>query len=243
MRYGTALKLATLALATTQIYAACYYSPPPMLSHAQAADTLGPGSVAVTGELGYATSGSWWDSENITDVDVTSGVVGAGRVRVGLGEDVDVGLVNGYGPHNGFVLGPELKWRFAHLSPDIENPPAFHAAWISGTAFGAANYTLEADEKGTRRGFVAPYTGVLVSGGVQAVQMYTGLRFAASETIGNGSGDLTLFPALSFGVQLRPATAVAFFAEGVMAGGVTTQDFGDSAILVYPSAGLTLFLE
>lgn len=243
-RIATGSKLAGMALATTQIYAACFYSPPPMLSHAQAADTLGPGAIAVTGELGYATSGSWWDSSNLTDVDVTDGVVGAARARVGLGQDVDLGLVNGYGPRKGFVLGPELKWRFAHLTAtEVASPPAFHAAWISGTAFGAANFSLDEGEKGTRRGFVAPYTGLLASGGIQAIQLYTGFRVAASETVGDGHGDLTLFPALSFGAQARPATFLSFFAEGVLAGGFTTRDFGDSAIIAYPSAGVTVHVD
>lgn len=73
--------------------------------------------------------------------------------------------------------------------------------------------------------------------------MYTGFRFAASETIGDGHGDLTLFPSLSFGVQLKPTPSVAFFAEGVLAGGITTTDLGDSALIVYPSAGLTVFIR
>ena len=70
--------------------------------------------------------------------------------------------------------------------------------------------------------------------------MYTGFRFAVSETLGDGHGDLTLFPALSFGVHVAPFDPVSFFAEGIMAGGLTTTDWGDSAILVYPSAGATV---
>jgi len=241
MRLSPGLKLATMALATSQLHAACFYSPPPMLSHAQAADTLGPGAVAVTGEVGYATAGSWWNSSNLSDVDVTDGAVGAGRLRVGVGEDVDLGIVNGYGPNRGFVLGPEVKWRFLHLTPeDAANPPAFHAAWLSGVAVGAADFRLDADERGQRHAFLAPYTGLLASGGVRAVQMYTGFRFAMSETLGDGHGDLTLFPALSFGVHVAPFDPVSLFAEGIMAGGLTTTDWGDSAILVYPSAGATV---
>jgi hypothetical protein len=244
MRATRGIRLATMALATTQIYAACYYSPPPMLSQAQAADTLGSGTVAATGELGYATAGSWWNSSNLSDVDVTDGVVGAGRLRLGLSDDVDVGVVNGYGPHRGFVVAPELKWRFLHLTPDgVEDPPAFHGAWISGFGIGAADFSLDEAERGPRHAFIAPYTGLLASGGVRAVQMYTGFRFAASETLGDGHQDLTLYPTLAFGVEARPSAATALFAEGIMAGALTTTDFGDSAILVYPSAGVTVRFE
>lgn len=241
MRVRLLHQLATLALATTQLHAACNYSPPPLLTHGQAAESLGAGTVAVTGELGYASSGSWWDSSNLTDVDVTDGVVAAGRLRLGVGDDVDVSLVHGYGPQGGFVLGPELKWRFAHLTPaDTERPPAFHAAWISGAGFGAARFD---NQDGRRVGFAAPYTGLLASGGVETIQMYTGFRFAASETLGDGHRDLTLYPALAFGVHLRPVDSISFFAEGLMAGGLTTTDYGDSAIIVYPSLGATLYID
>ena len=39
-------------------------------------------------------------------------------------------------------------------------------------------------------------TGVLSSGGIRFVQMFLGLRLAASETLSNGERDLTLYPTL-----------------------------------------------
>jgi hypothetical protein len=236
-----------MALATSQIQAACVYSPPPVLSHGQGADTLGEKRTAVAAEAGWGTVASWWNADNLSDVDINSGFVGVGRVRYGLKPDLDVGGVGALGPHGTFVIAPEVKWRIARFAPrDAEGAPGFHAAVISGLGVGTAEYRLdqdEEDESAPRYVFVAPYTGILASGGIQVVQMFSGFRFAASETFGNDRPDLTLYPVLAFGVLVRPNRAVTFYAEGDLAGGITTHDFSDSALIGYPSVGVSVTLD
>jgi hypothetical protein len=73
--------------------------------------------------------------------------------------------------------------------------------------------------------------------------MFVGLRFAVSEVIGNGEEDLTLYPMLGFGVQVQPSSWCTWYAEGTLASGVTLQDTGDSALIVYPSTGLSLSFD
>lgn len=232
-------RLAVAALATTQIQAACAYSPPPLPSAGQGADTLGTGRMAAGVEAGYGTSASWWNASNMTDVDVNSKWVGGARLRRGILPNVDLGLVGGVGPQSTFVVGPEFKWRFGHLAaPDVDGP-AFHAAWTTGLGVGASNdYDKNSGEE-TRDVFLAPYTGVLGSGGIREVQMFVGFRFAASDTFFDETDDLTLYPVLQFGLLLRPTRAITFFVESDLAGGLTTVDFGDSALMFYPSAGVS----
>jgi hypothetical protein len=174
---------------------------------------------------------------------VTSGFVGAGRLRFGLGDALDVGLAGGYGPERAFVAGPELKWRFAHLSPSrAPDAPSFAAALIGGVGVGVADYRYGGDPR-PRHVFLAPYQGLTASGGVPLVQMFVGLRLAESETLGNDVGDLTLYPVLAFGVQVRPLPRLTLYAETDLAGGITTADTGDSAILFYPTVGASITFD
>ncbi len=236
MRRDHLVRIAGMILATTQIQAACSYSPPPLLSHGQGADTLGTGNLAVSGELGWGGAGSWYKAKNAGNPDVNTGFVGAGRARVGVSENVDVGLVGGVGPENAFVVGPEMKWRFAHLvSSEAPGAPGFHAAIVSGAGIGAADYRYGPLPR--RHPFVAPYTGILVSGGIDAVQLFSGLRLAASETLGNGRTDLTVYPVLAFGTKVNASRRFALYAEGDLAGGVTATDVSDSSILGFACVG------
>jgi hypothetical protein len=232
-------QLCVAALATTQIQAACAYSPPPLPSAGQGADTLGDGRMAAGIEAAYGTSASWWNASNMTDVDVNSKWVGGARLRRGIHPNVDLGLVGGIGPQSTFVVGPELKWRFGHLAaPDVDGP-AFHAAWVTGLGVGASNdYDVNGNDE-SRDIFLAPYTGVLGSGGIREVQMFVGFRFAASDTFFDQTSDLTLYPTLQFGLLLRPAHAWTLYLETDLAGGLTTEDFGDSALMFYPCAGVS----
>jgi hypothetical protein len=234
---GFWLRLAVALFGLTQIQAACSYAPPPLPSSGQGADTLGQGRVAAGVEAGFGTSASWWNAANMTDVDVNSKWVGGLRVRRGMGADVDLGLVGGIGPQRSWVVGPEFKWRFAHVAAPEADGPAFHAAWVTGLGIGASDhYTLStADVR--RDVFLAPYTGLLGSGGVQAAQMYVGFRLAASDNFFNQQDDLTLYPILQFGFLAHPAKNWSLFLETDLAGGLTTQDFGDSALMFYPTAG------
>lgn len=237
------LPLLVIAAALSQIRATCVYSPPPMLSHGQGADTLGAGRMAVGAEAGWGAMGSWWNAKNVGDPEVTTKPVGAARFRAAVGDNVDVGLVTGIGPERSLVIGPELKWRFARFAPDARpGGPSFNAGLISGIGVGTADYPYES-MSAPRHVFVAPYTGVLASGGVEVVQMFTGVRVAVSETFGNNVGDLTIYPVLAFGVQLRPTPAVTFFVEGDLAGGITTHDLNDAAVIVYPSAGVSIAFD
>jgi hypothetical protein len=230
------LRLCVAAFGLSQIQAACSYTPPPVPSSGQGADTLSPGRLAAGVEAGFGTSASWWNASNMTDVDVNSKWVGALRLRRGMGADVDLGLVGGVGPQHSFVLGPELKWRFAHVADPAEDGPAFHAAWVTGLGIGAAdNYAGSA----RRDVFLAPYSGLLGSGGVQEARMFVGFRFAASDNFFNDRDDLTLYPILQFGFLANPTKHWSLFLETDLAGGLTTQDLGDSALIFYPTAGLS----
>jgi hypothetical protein len=235
------------------------YSPPPVLSHGQGADTLGTARGAVGAEVGWGESASWWNSHNAADFDLQSGSFGAGRVRVGIGENVDVGLVGGVGPERSFVLGPEVKWRFARLSmPGEKGAPGFHAALISGLGIGAADYRYDTapcssgdtcvrmvkqGEPAPRYVFLAPYTGVVASGGIELVQMSVGFRLAASETLGNGITDLTWFPVLAYGAQVQPDRHFGLYAEADVAGGITTHRGGDSALIGFVTAGARVVFD
>lgn len=251
------LRMLLIAGAASQLGATCAYSTPPVLSQGQGADTLGKATGTVAAEAGWGKVASWWDSHSAADFDVHSGYVGAARVRVGVADDLDVGLVGGLGPERAWVLGPEAKWRFAHLTLQSDpDTPGFHVALLSGVGFGAADlrydnnctgsaciHMIEPGETKPRHAFVAPYSGVIASGGIQIVQMYAGLRLAASETLGNEIVDLTLFPELAYGVKLQPDPVFGLYAEGDVAGGITMSDTGDTALIGYVTAGLSLTLE
>ena len=73
--------------------------------------------------------------------------------------------------------------------------------------------------------------------------MFTGLRLAGSETFGNGVTDLTLYPVLAFGVRVNPSRTIGIYAEGDLAGGITTRDPNDTAILGFVSAGVSVTFE
>jgi hypothetical protein len=239
-------RLLVFGLSLSQIHASCEYSPPPMVSQGQGADTLGQGRFAAGAELGYGTSVSWWEAEGLANPEVSNGVVGASRLRLGLADDLDVGLVGGLGPERAFVLGPEVKWRFARFTgTKAEGEPGFHAAVIAGVGVGSAElrYPVAIDGARTRHPYLAPYQGLTASGGIPLVQMYAGLRLAESETLGNAVSDLTLYPVLAFGVQLRPLGGLTLFVETDLAGGITTVDASDSAVLFYPSAGASFTFD
>jgi hypothetical protein len=235
-------RVAAMLFGVSQLHAACAYSPPPLVSQGQGADTLGRGRVAAGIEGGFGTSASWWAARGLADPEVSDGLVGAARLRVGLFEDLDVGLVGGLGPEHTWLVGPELKWRFAEMvATHEEGKPGFHAALIAGLGVGSSEFRYgSVDGSAPRHVFLAPYQGLTASGGIELIQMYTGLRLAESETLGNDVSDLTLYPVLNFGVELRPFKALAFFAETDLAGGLTTADLHDSAVLFYPSAGFSL---
>jgi hypothetical protein len=236
---GFWLRLVAAALALSQIQAACSYAPPPLLSSGQGADSLAQGRVAAGVEAGFGTSASWWNARNMTDVDVNSKWVGGLRLRRGMGADVDLGMVGGVGPQRSFVVGPEFKWRFAHVAAPEADGPAFHAAWVTGMGVGASDHYDPGATSVSRDVFLAPYTGLIGSGGVQAAQMYVGFRFAMSDQLFSAHGDLTLYPVLQFGFLARPAPNWSLFLETDLAGGLTTADFGDSALIFFPTAGLS----
>jgi len=191
-------------------------------------------------ELGFGTTASWWNAGDMTDVDLNDGWVGGARVRLGQSHTLDVGVVGAVGPQSTFLAGPELKWEFARLARgDIAHSPAFHAAWINGLAIGASDDYDPSGDEPERDIFLAPYTGVLGSGGIRSAQMFVGFRFAASERFFNQENDLTLYPILAFGFLLHPSPSWSFFVEADLAGGLTVTDFGDSALIVYPSAGFS----
>jgi hypothetical protein len=242
---GVCARLGAIVFAASQIQASCNYSPPPVLSQGQGADSLGEGKLALAAELGYGTVASGWNASNLSDVEVNSAAVGVGRVRYGFAPDLDISLVGGAGPQGTIEAGPELKWRFARLAPDSAvGAPGFHAALISGIAAGDSRFRYDlSNNPEPRHFFLAPYTGVTASGGVELVQMFTGLRFAASETFGTGVDDLTLYPVLAFGVELRPTRMLTFYAEGDAAVGITTHDLSDTAMLGYPSVGMSLTFD
>jgi hypothetical protein len=232
-----------MAVALAQVQATCAYSPPPMLSQGQGADTLGRSRVNVGAEVGYGAAGSWWKASNVGDPDINSDPAGALRVRFGLADDVDLGVVGAVGPDTTIVAGPEVKWRFARLvEGPREDAPAFHASWVSGTGLGSSVFRYGADglQAGTRHFYIAPYTGILVSGGIPLVQMFGGLRFAASQTLDASRTDWTLYPVLPFGVELRPEKAIRLFVEADLAGGYTTQTSNGSAILGYVTGGMSV---
>ena len=233
------LRLAAALFGLTQIQASCSYAPPPLPSSAQSAETLGQGRIATGIEAGHGTSASWWNASNLADVDVNGKWVGGLRLRRGMLPDVDLGIVGGIGPQRSFVVGPEVKWRFAHVAAPEQDGPAFHAAWVTGLGIGASDHYDPGSSKLRRDVFLAPYTGLLGSGGVRAAQMYVGFRFAASDNFFNSRDDLTLYPILQFGFLGNPSPSWSIFVETDLAGGLTTQDFGDSALIFYPTAGIT----
>ena len=236
-------RLFLIALALSQVHASCNYSPPPVLSQGQSADTLGASHWAAGTELGYGTNASWWTASNLGHPEVRSGWVGVGRFRYGISDDVDLGLVTGRGPLGTTVIGPEAKWRFVHVAPEgTEGSPGFHAAWLSGVGVGSSQYPYEVSngEPIPRHLYLAPYTGLLGSGGIEVVKMFAGLRLAASETFGSPSGDLTLYPTFAFGVVLQATAWLRIHAEADLAAGVTMHDTSDTGILAYPALGLTI---
>jgi hypothetical protein len=234
------LELSAALLGLSQLHAACSYSPPPLPSHGQGADTVGTGNAAVGVEAGHGTLASWWNARYLGDPAVDDGFVGAGRLRLGTHENLDVSGLGAFGPENSYLLGAELKWRFARFAPPgVDGNPGFHAANVSGLSVGA----IDLRQGEGRHAFVAPYTGLLVSGGIEVIQMFVGLRLAASEVVGNEQNDLTIYPMLGYGVQLKPTSSLAFVAEATVAAGITTEDLGDTALIVYPSVGLNLTLD
>jgi hypothetical protein len=240
---GTRLaRLSAMLFGVSQLHAACAYSPPPLISQGQGADTLGRGRVTAGVEGGFGTSASWWAARGLADPEVSDGLVGAARLRLGLFEDLDVGLVGALGPEKTLLLGPEVKWRFAEMIATREQgKPGFHAALIAGLGVGSTEFRYGGVAgSAPRHVYLAPYQGITASGGIELIQMYTGVRLAESETLGNGVADLTLYPVLEFGVELRPVEALAIFAETDLAGGFTTADYHDSGVLFYPSAGVSL---
>jgi hypothetical protein len=98
---------------------------------------------------------------------------------------------------------------------------------------------VKAGEPMPRYLFAAPYGGVVVSAGSEVVQMFVGLRAAASETFVSKLSNLTLYPVFAYGIQARPTRAWVFFLEADLAGGITVADTSNSALILYPSAGIS----
>jgi hypothetical protein len=242
MRAGLVLhnwQSAALPIFLLGLSSACVYSPPPLLSYGQTAEPLGRGRGSASAEMGMGTHAAWGGS----DLDTTTKAVGATRLRLGLTDVLDVGLVGAVGPHSAYVAGPELKLRIVHLTdPAVTASPSFDAAWVSGFGVGSALFPEESTPA-QRHTYLAPYTGVLGSGGVPFVQTFLGFRIAASETLGNGKSDLTFYPTLAFGVQLRPTRVLTVFAEADLAGAITTADAGYSAVILYPNLGLSVAFD
>jgi hypothetical protein len=231
-----------IAFGLSQIQATCSYAPPPVLSQGQGGDTLGAGRFNAGAEIGYGAAGSWWKANNVGDPDINSDPAGAIRFRAGVSDNVDVGVVGGIGPDDTFVAGPEVKWRFASLiDTTSDEKAAFHAALVSGVGVGSAGFRYSGGSvtAGSHHPYVAPYSGILVSGGIPVIQMFSGLRLAGSQTLGT-SADVTLYPVLAFGVEVHPTDAVRVFVEGDLAGGYTLQDASDSAILGYVTGGMSI---
>jgi hypothetical protein len=232
------MRLALLPILLFGLPSACVYSPPPLLSYGQTADTLGRGRGSASAEMGLGTHARWGGS----DLDTTTKAVGGTRLRLGLSEALEVGLVGAAGPHSAYLAGPELKLRIVHLADAQQaGGPSFDAAWISGFGVGSALFPESTPAR--RYTYLAPYTGVLGSGGINWVQMFLGLRLAASETLGNGERDLTWYPTLAFGLQLRPTHMLTFFAEADLAGAITTGNTDSSAVIVYPNFGLSVAFD
>lgn len=240
-RTGLAGQLLGIALGLSQVQATCNYSPPPVITQGQGAEPIGAGSYNAGAEVGYGAVGSWWKATNVGDPDINTDPAGAVRFRMGISDDVDVGLVGGYGADDTAVVAPELKWRFGRLVDTATDEKAsFHAALVSGLGVGVAGFRYGGGsvDAGSHHPYLAPYTGVLVSGGIPVVQMYTGARVAASQTLGT-SADLTLYPVLAFGVELR-AEPLRFFVEGDMGAGYTVVNASDSALLGYVTTGVSV---
>jgi hypothetical protein len=231
--------LAWLPILLVGLTSACVYSPPPLLSYGQTAEALGRGRGSASAEMGLGTHATWGGS----DLDTTTKAVGGTRLRLGLTDTLEVGLVGAVGPHSTYLGGPELKLRIVHLAdPEKEQSSRFDAAWISGFGVGSSSFPDEGTPA-PRYTYLAPYTGLLGSGGIREVQMFLGLRLAASETLGNAKRDLTLYPTLAFGVQLRPTRILTVFVEADLAGAITTVDTGNSAVIIYPNFGLSVAFD
>lgn len=260
-QFGRLSQLLTMIWGVSQIQAACGYAPPPLPSQGQTAEALGTGNVALSAEVGAGAVASWWNASNLADVDQTNGWVSAGRMRIGLSENVDLGVVSALGPRGTWVAGPELKWRFSRVAPlGARGMPGFQAAWINGIGVGSAALRYDAGrceepisapspcmmipdgEPWVHRPYAAPYTGILVSAGTDTTQLYTGARLAVSEVIDNRLFDLTIYPSLGFGGQLRPWRQLAFHAESNFGAALTASDFADSGLMVYFGTGVTVFL-
>jgi hypothetical protein len=232
-------RLALLPILLLGLPSACVYSPPPLLSYGQTADTLGRGRGSASAEMGLGTHATWGGS----DLDTTTKAVGGTRLRLGLSDVLEVGLVGAAGPHSAYLAGPELKLRIVHLAdPQEDAGPSFDAALISGFGVGSALFPEESTPA-RRYTYLAPYTGVLGSGGIRFIQTFLGLRLAASETLGNGKSDLTWYPTLAFGVQLRPTRILTLFVEADLAGAITTADADYSAVVIYPNFGLSVAFD
>lgn len=235
-----------LIVALSQVQASCVYAPPPVLAQGQGGDTLGRMRVNAGTEVGYGVVASWWNANGIGDADINSNPAGAVRVRFGVTDDLDVGLVGGLGPDRTIIAGPEVKWRFARLVESaIEGAPAFHASVVSGVGLGSSTFRYGGYgvDAGSSHIYVAPYTGLLVSGGIQLIQMYSGFRVAASQTLDASRADLTIYPVLAFGVEVRPERFYHLFVEGDLAGGYTTQNANDAAILGYAVGGVSMTFD
>jgi hypothetical protein len=239
LRRGNGASFALLPVLLLGLSSACVYSPPPLLSYGQTAESLGQGRASASAEMGRGTHARWGGSE----LDTTTNTVGATRLRLGLSDTLEVGLVGAAGPHSAYVAGPELKLRVVHLAdPEEKDGSSFDAAWISGLGVGSALFP-DGGTPARRYTYLAPYTGVLGSGGIRFVQMFLGFRLAASETLGNGESDLTLYPTLAFGVQVRPTRILTLFAEADLAGAITTANTDYSAVMVYPNFGLSVAFD
>jgi hypothetical protein len=76
-----------------------------------------------------------------------------------------------------------------------------------------------------------------IAAGAALLSLSTACRVGLSSN--QPAHDLTLYPILQFGFLANPSKSWSLFIETDLAGGLTTQDFGDSALIFYPTAGVS----
>ncbi len=187
---------------------------PTPLQLGETAPALGAGDVSITGQAGGGTA--------VLD---GSGFGAAGRVRVGVGHQQEVG-VEGF-----FAYADTGKQRYSgqfgggKASYKLELDP--HFALIAGAGFGT----------GTTGTSVGGDLAALVSG-ASALRPYLGVRGAYGVRV-TGTGDNVVALSVPFGISLAVSDTVRIFGE---AGAGLIHSGGPNAGPFYLSAGLSVVL-